>query len=516
MKHLYNPFFLRYVCYFVITFSVIEIVRNSFSSLWLDEFTTIWVIEDGLEEVFTRSFNYQGQSPLYYTIVKTFTWIFGLHEFSIRLPSVISAFISLFIFYKIAKAIFGIPASLISVSLLAINQDFLFQSANARPYSILLTIFLLSIWLLIKWIKDQNVGTLVVLSFSSAILFYLHYLYVSAILYLFIVLLSSKLYKNKLPVLRIMITIGLTCLVFLPAVPHLLSLASKAKFYQFAPKPDIREIVTALLIPEILIYSACFLLTYLFFRIIGKFQIYKNGTLNLNMMPRNALAPIFIMIIFPVAFFLLTWWVSGVSNFVNRYFFWNLPGKALLAGVLFSILNKGGAKFVFLILCVFLSVMTVKESKENWRDAVAEIRNTAGHSSILIYSGLIESQNISWHEKEKYEYFTTPVRYYWPTIQNQVIPLPIYFRSKEQEEYLTQILSNLRIQDEEFYIISRVIGIYNKSSTELLNEKLVHGGFEELKSQNYGWVRLSKWRPIINRSLLEKANGSRHSAASID
>jgi len=354
---------------------------------------------------------------------------------------------------------------------------------------------------MIRWIKHPNVGTLIALSFSSAILFYLHYLYASAVLFLFIALFSLRFYNRKVPSSHIIVAIAITCLLCLPAIPQLLSIAEKSKYYQFAPEPEIGAIVNVLLKPEIFIYSTAFLITWGIFKIIGGIKGSKNPfTLIFNRPLRNVL-PCILMIIFPVAFFILTWWISGVSNLVYRYFFWNIPGKVMIAGFLVSTLNQKSARLLFLSLCVVLSIMIPYNLKENWRDAVAEIRNTADSSTILIYSGLIESQNIIWLDGEKSKYFTTPVRYYWPDNRNQLVPIPIYLESDEQKEYFGRILSNHTNQGGDIYIIARTIGIKNKTSTEILREKMVHNGFKEIKYKKYEGVSLSKWRPIKDNGL---------------
>ena len=38
---------------------------------WLDEFSTLWVIENGMAGVVERTFQIQGQSPLYYSSMST-------------------------------------------------------------------------------------------------------------------------------------------------------------------------------------------------------------------------------------------------------------------------------------------------------------------------------------------------------------------------------------------------------------------------------------------------------------
>src|SRR5207253_1569379 len=60
------------------------------SSLWLDETGTYWVIKDGLAPAIHRSLAIQGQSPLFYLLELGALRLGGLHESTLRVPSVIA------------------------------------------------------------------------------------------------------------------------------------------------------------------------------------------------------------------------------------------------------------------------------------------------------------------------------------------------------------------------------------------------------------------------------------------
>ncbi|MEK7403919.1 MAG: hypothetical protein AAB225_02315, partial [Acidobacteriota bacterium] len=59
------------------------------SSLWLDECGTYWVIKDGLQSMYPRSLLLL-QSPLYCLTAAAATWVGGLNELALRLPSVLA------------------------------------------------------------------------------------------------------------------------------------------------------------------------------------------------------------------------------------------------------------------------------------------------------------------------------------------------------------------------------------------------------------------------------------------
>lgn len=59
------------------------------SSLWTDEFGTLWAVESGLVEAIVRSHSFHGQTPLYYVNVWLFVQLFGESELVLRLPSLL-------------------------------------------------------------------------------------------------------------------------------------------------------------------------------------------------------------------------------------------------------------------------------------------------------------------------------------------------------------------------------------------------------------------------------------------
>ena len=66
-----------------------------FSSLWLDELGTYWVVKDGLGDAVHRALTFHGQSPLYYSIVWAARSVGGNSEAVLRLPSLIATAASL-------------------------------------------------------------------------------------------------------------------------------------------------------------------------------------------------------------------------------------------------------------------------------------------------------------------------------------------------------------------------------------------------------------------------------------
>ncbi len=104
-------------------------------SLWLDEAVTANVVKNlSIIDIITKFSPTDFHPPLYYMVIKLWTSFFGFSEISLRLPSVILAFITAYIIYLISKNYW---ASLLFI----LNPLIVYYSQEARMY-LLVTCFL--------------------------------------------------------------------------------------------------------------------------------------------------------------------------------------------------------------------------------------------------------------------------------------------------------------------------------------------------------------------------------------
>ena len=93
-----------------------------FSSLWLDELGTYWVVKDGLGDTVHRALTFHGQSPLYYSIVWAARSLGGNSEAVLRLPSLIATAASLVLLYRLARNLISREAARLTVIAFAATQ----------------------------------------------------------------------------------------------------------------------------------------------------------------------------------------------------------------------------------------------------------------------------------------------------------------------------------------------------------------------------------------------------------
>jgi hypothetical protein len=108
--------------------------------LWLDETYSVWFAARGLVELWTEVPLYETHPPLYYTLLKGWTTLFGDSEAALRAPSVIASVATVGLLSLSGRILRGGPAAdlaaLLAALLLAINQGSIFFAQEARPYAI--------------------------------------------------------------------------------------------------------------------------------------------------------------------------------------------------------------------------------------------------------------------------------------------------------------------------------------------------------------------------------------------
>lgn len=145
------------------------------SSLWLDEFGTLWTIEAGLSNTVERAFSFQGQSPLYYCIVWLFVRVFGEHEIVIRLPSLLCMSGAAVCIYKAGSAMAGVRCGVFSGVVFWMAFAGMRSSAEARPYGLAMLFTSLAFYGFIKAVTTGARSGRVLFVIGGAGLVWTHY-----------------------------------------------------------------------------------------------------------------------------------------------------------------------------------------------------------------------------------------------------------------------------------------------------------------------------------------------------
>jgi uncharacterized membrane protein len=149
----------------------LRLYRLDGQSIWLDE---AYSVQSAKLNLFQIYFLHDNTPPLYHAILHWWIQLFGISEFSLRLPSAILGVFSVFIMYKIGSLLFDVEAGRLSSFLLTISLFHIRYSQEARAYSLSALLTLVSMYYFIKVLKKMSNQNLIGYVISSLLLLYSH------------------------------------------------------------------------------------------------------------------------------------------------------------------------------------------------------------------------------------------------------------------------------------------------------------------------------------------------------
>lgn len=154
--------------------------------LWLDELHTGWAVGGSFQEMLTRSA--QGnQAPLFFGLEWLMVQFMGPSEFTLRLVSLVVGALAMAMAARFVWVYTGsIAAAAVTMSLIAVDHDFIRYSTEARPYALLHLASLIQVgcfWRMVEhwrradpddWTSNDRSG-IFWLVLSSWLVVYTHY-----------------------------------------------------------------------------------------------------------------------------------------------------------------------------------------------------------------------------------------------------------------------------------------------------------------------------------------------------
>ena len=117
-------------------------------SLWHDEAWTWYLVHDSLGDLLHRLIRSDAHPPLYFLLL--WPWVkLGDSETLLRLPSALLGIASLPLLYRLGRSLAGAREGLVAMALLAVSPFHVMYSQEARSYSLLFFLCLLSLNLLV-------------------------------------------------------------------------------------------------------------------------------------------------------------------------------------------------------------------------------------------------------------------------------------------------------------------------------------------------------------------------------
>jgi mannosyltransferase len=385
-------------------------------SLWLDEGFSIKFANLSLSQIFYLQ---ETNPPLYYIILHWWIILFGDSEFSVRFPSVMFGFLSIFMIYKVGNQIFNKDVGILSSLLLGLSVFHIRYSQEARTYSLSVLLTLLSIYFFIKLLRKSSSTVLLGYILYSALLIYSHiyglFIIIFQNIYIIALYLLSK-ETNKLSLKRWILIQIILIILFIPWVNIFLAQTLGVVQSGFwIPMPSLSSIKESFVG-----YSGSKLLFFLYM-ILSLISIMTYEKISGNISWKNIFLSVesyrwkIGLLNTDKILFLLVWLLTPIllpfiiSRFSTPIYHTKYTIVASLAFYLLVAkgINTISQKYLKLIIIIVIIVFSLvyirgyytKINKEQWRDVANYIDTNANNGDFLLFSSGIQDIIFNYYSK---------------------------------------------------------------------------------------------------------------------
>lgn len=389
--------------------------------LWLDEGGSVMKTEAGLKE-FIKGVQPYISPPLYYLCLGGWVKVFGDTEVSVRFPSLIFGTISIFFLYLIGKTIYDELTGLIASFIFSLSPFAIYFSQEARMYSLLLFLSLVSMYYFIKLVGEKN--TLkqngnrqrifyIIYIISSILLLYTHNLGISPLIAQNIFVLILFLKTGRLGGIRLknwIILQLILLLAFLPWITVVIEQLIGIQGNYWSPPVSLRTLGDTLLDYSgscwLLIFFSSFVAISIMFSFIGRRKenfLISSTSFRRDLFPYRILF-LFIWLSIPC---LLPFVISLVSTpiYISRIAISASAAFYLLAAAGIGGISKKKPVIILITIFGLLSAPTLWRyyhitHKEPLREVISEIEDEVQPGDIILIMPL-------WYKKFILDYYHT-------------------------------------------------------------------------------------------------------------
>lgn len=400
----------------------IRILGLGTESIWYDEAVSIAASKLSLFEQIRWNFmESDNNPPLYYAILHFWVYIFGDSEFSSRLPSAIFGSCSILAIYAVGNLLFDRKTGLLAALILATSVFHVWFSQEARAYSLLTLLTLVSFYYFLKLMDapHDRVYTVAYIV-SSVLLLYTHYyglpVIVSQNIFCFTQFLRNKnagrLEMKKWVRLQLILVI-----FFLPCLVLLVKSGSTIRESFWIAAPTIREVLG-----YFTTYSGSAPILYLLV-IFSLFSVVSLGRIKHASNYREIIklpsdcsgelvipygSRVYLLIVWILSLVFVPFLISNIFTpvLIYRYTIAASPVLYLLASK--GIANTNNNKLILFVagLIMVFSLVNIEQNysridKFQWREAIGDIERDAEYGDILAVYPRFELAPVRYYSKRE-------------------------------------------------------------------------------------------------------------------
>ncbi len=390
-------------------------------SVWYDEAISIAASKLGIIDQITWNIaQNESNPPFYYLVLHFWVPVFGDSEFISRLPSAIFGSLSVFAIYAVGKLIFNKKAGLLAALILAVSVFHIQYSQEARAYSLMVLLTLISFYFLLKLTSSRRRAYSIAYVVSSVLLMYTHYYGALIMIVQNVFYFTMFLVNKKAGELGIWRWLKLQLLLGLLFLPGFLLWAKVTLFIQkgfWVPEPTFRGIMqyftfyagSLYLLILFVIFSFLSVISFRKVKDLGNVKEFFNPLYNypdkLGIKSGNIIYLLVLWLFIPIV---LPYIISLVSTpvLIFRY--------TICASLAFYLLASRGIgntnnKWIILfisVLVIVLSLVNVEKyyarvDKRQWREAMSDIETNANYGDIIVVYPKYEIEPATYYSKRK-------------------------------------------------------------------------------------------------------------------
>ncbi len=387
-------------------------------SLWLDETHTAWTVAGGLATIPSRA-RAGNYGPVYFYLPWVCTRLFGMHEWTLRLPSLIAGVLLVPVCYGIVTDWFrSRTLGLLAAALAATDPHGLFYSLDARPYALVQVGSAAHVWLLVRllqgpksraieWVAFCLLGSLLFQwHFTTGLLFTAEATLVAVAFFVARRQDAKRAQHAAVWAFGCLVLIGASCLTSIRTIRFV---ANRRQIWNhfIDRSSDVLDLFpwdvyvgTALLVA-----AACWLVDWWWSP-----NAERRDPIGDSSRFSEVASPIgwtLTWLILPVTIAAVLTRLDIARVFYRRYTMYSYPALFVLAAGLGAIIPSRRGRIVFAIVVVgsvslsigpygqlMIDCRVVRHSHEDWRQAVAVVNHarTDRLLPVLVRTGLVEEQ----------------------------------------------------------------------------------------------------------------------------
>jgi len=387
-------------------------------SLWYDEAVSVTASKLGiLDQIKWNLAQSDNNPPLYYTILHFWVSIFGDSEFSSRFPSVIFGSLSILVIYALGNLLFDRKTGLIAALILATSVFHVWFSQEARAYTLLTLLTLLSFYYFVKLQHSpQNRLYTAAYLITSVLLLYTHYFGLPVIAAQNIYCFTQFIRRRKPGLLDLMKWVKMQLvllLLFLPVSVLMIKQGTAIRKEFWITKPAVSEVLGYFLTYS---GSAPILFILIAFSLLAVASIRgeKNGSDSRVPFqpPGDSGIPygsrLYLLLVWILSLILIPFLVSRFVTpvLIYRYTIGASPVLYLLASRGISGTNNNKLILALAGVITVFSLANIEEKysrvdKFQWREAVSGIEAEAGYGDIMVVYPQFELEPVRYYSKRR-------------------------------------------------------------------------------------------------------------------